>query len=56
MKLQEGMCRNQYGQCLDNQNWTVTHYTVLDSDSSYEDCLGKLLLFALPTNDYHCVG
>ena len=37
------MCRNgksQYRQCLDNQNWTATHYTVVDSDSSYEDSLG----------------
>jgi len=44
MKLQEViMCRNgksQYRQCLDNQNWTATHYTVVDSDSSYEDSLG----------------
>ena len=31
-------------------------YTVLDSDSSYKDGLGWVLLVIHPTNDYHCVG
>jgi len=28
----------------------------LDSDSCYDDSLGRLLLVIIPTNDYHCVG
>jgi len=40
---------------MDNVWIIKQHYTVLDSDSSYEDSLGTLVLVILPTNDYHCV-
>ena len=44
-----------------HQTWAMysksdTSSAVLDSDSSYEDSLGRLVLVILPTNDYHCVG